>query len=606
MRISSWLKNLVGAPVSTENESVKKSENIEIVDPNAVGEETQAKIRPLTVSIVGRKNDMGEEDAVVLAYWEKSLKKVYEKPYKTIDEASVKFLDISGRANGIKDKIAGGSFPEAEEASKKLLLDLQLENSPAVETSAVLEKVDIASVGIFTENKFQFHDLYLNSLLRPIDITTSPASVFKGSFPSLIYATHKINHIGKDDFVLQWFPKILTSEGMIEDVALVEKTANGRSLYFTVPDCNKSRFEKICRRLTPTYEDIGYELKNGGLQKKAVVTVLFFETPDEAAKYQKLVTPPAGPSASTPATPPPPSAAPSKNMEEAGKALSEAKGPAGPKGVPQMKMEQQENKLKEATSSLRVVAKDEKKKALGKFDKAEDPERNAQSDFRLSKWDSQAPSDSPSSAESVLALRYLADLGTYEVTLPQGIKTHLNRDTAKMYLLNEGYQLEDANAHLDAAKKGEVELRENLPTVTGSSTVKLVITSLLKKRKAQEGEILVNASKMANVNLSSAKAAFDELESNKVIINRNDLYLLAESDDARIMEIADLLKTSDNRRKAFAEAVENSAKLKEISKEDLEQFKTAMTKAETLGSEGWWQNLAIVSEQIFHKAKKSV
>ena len=346
MKFPSWIRSLVATTKETEEQTIYRSETIDIIDPGAVSD-PEGKIRPLTVSIIAKKtleDGMKDEGSIVLAYWTKSLYKIYEKPVPTIDEAIEKFNKITGTATKIKEQIAGGLLPEAEEASKNLLMDLKLDISKS-EATKKNNSINVQGVGIFNieTQKLAFRDEYLSFYLKPIDITAFRPNSFKGSFPILTYATHSKNHIGADDFVLQFYPKVLTSDGMIEDVALIERTSN-KPAFFTVPECNRERFEKICRRLTPIYEDVGLEIKNGSLRKSSAVTILFFENPEDAAQYQKMTK-----ETETRELKPFP------KTEDAGKKLMELKEPT-PKGVPQMKMDEGEKKLEKAEASLTLIA----------------------------------------------------------------------------------------------------------------------------------------------------------------------------------------------------------------------------------------------------------
>lgn len=588
MRLPSWMSSLLNKKAE---DSPINTVTSDIIDPDAIGE-VEAKIRPFTISVLSK-----DSGAVVLAFWQNSLRKVYEKPESDLDLAAKKFAELSGKVSKIKEKLAGGSYPEAEEESKKLLQDLKL--STESKKIVNMSDIDVAGVGVFNGEKFAFKDSYLSFLLKPIDISSSKPKIFNGSQSTLSYATHSKNHIGSNDFVLQWFPKVLTPEGMVENVALVEKNAEKAIQYFIVPDCDQNRFTKICRQLTPTYEDIGYEIKNGTIGKKATVTILYFETPDQAAQYQKLVQPgaPKNPPAATPASP--------KPLEDAGKALAESKPVAGtPKTYSQLKMEQAGKSMTPA-ATLKTEAKKGKDTVEDGYNSGLDPAKNGKSDFRLSNWDGQSAPETPQSAEAIMEIRFIEDLGAYEMDLPNGTRTNLSRDIAKAYLLNEGYELSEANALLDKSQKNKVELRKKASLDSVSSLV--VKAAIIDKLKSIYGSSAIELHSELSKNIASltetdVEINLNDLKSNKVASKFGDSWTL---EDDEILEVASLLKSSELRRKAFVSIVKNSYKLNEIEESDVNKLVDHLGLAQTSNLDNAWLMAAKTSKNLFEKAKSS-
>ena len=600
MKLTSLLKSLIG--ITAEDDSVEKTATYTICDAEAMGEKNQ----PLTISIVD-----GDSPTVV-AFWSSSLQQIFKKSEKSQDEANSTFLDLSTKAERIAAMVSNGLKDEAEKASKEFISDLKIASAPPAVPASTQAVESIEAVGTLSEGQFEFKESYLMALLRPIDICPALPNVFKVNAANLVYATHSKNHIGSSNFVAQWFPKILTKEGMVENMCSLEmNSAKGRT-FFTVHDCDRTRFEKICRVLTPTYEDVGYELKQGSLRKKSEVTFMYFENPADAATYQKAVTPGAPAAPVVPATPALP-----KEIEEAGAALA-GNEPGGakdaPKGLAQAKMDAQDKELKSASLSeigmLLSAAKKKKKEEVGKaFDVPSNPGVDATEAYSLSKWDEKVAPENPISAKAIYQVRFDADQGTFSLEMVHGWTTHLDRDTAMMYLKNEGYSHEDAQAHLDKALKGLVTLRKRAAISNDSSLrIKAALTRVLREAPMSSSQLLVKAHEIVqDEDEASIKNALADLRQKHVVEtddeNPDSVHRLTRPNGGKIAEIARLLK-SPARFSGFEKIVEGALAANAITDADYARFEVAASRIDSSeNKEVNWMKLAEVANELFIKAK---
>lgn len=309
MHIPDWLINIAkdSESVQVKSSNLYKTETMNIINPRVEEQDLSKKVQPITVVIQGSKTDGNQSGkAILLAYWSKSLEKIAEREVESADALTM-YDTFTDQIKNIDNKIKDNKYEEAATDSEKLLDEFNPEVAekdplaPELEVDQLdpnklteeefLTSIDVGDiVQVSGSAKFQFKDSYLDSQYFKVtedEFRTKLAS----SKPSLSYNTFNKAHMGAHNYVVSFYKDAtLDNEVPVGDVVLIERDGSNQN-WVILGDGNDTQnaFYKACRRLTIYPEDIGYAINpKGELVKSSGVSMVFFDSPEEAAEWQEL------------------------------------------------------------------------------------------------------------------------------------------------------------------------------------------------------------------------------------------------------------------------------------------------------------------------------
>jgi hypothetical protein len=303
---------------------------------------------------------------------------------------------------------------------------------------------------------FEFDEKFLMDELNPGHVASVLPSDFMVNYPTETYSTYSIPHIAKDNFAAYLYDTFSIGDKHVANVAVVEKNANGKSRYYVIGGCDKDRFTKICRMLTPTYSDFNLKYENGKVSRREQVSSVYKKAEMADADYNKLAEEFVSKF--------------KKDKRDVAHMQSAVNSFAAEKKVNADKLQdavntvknRPENKEPQKLETMNIGAKlsveaKKKKEQERQIMIETNIDTCGKDEWRLDQG-ANRPTEKAIGFYTPLIVGFNHDAGTYDVKFMQGVRKNLNTDTVKTYLYNAGFTWKDVADVLEDAKKEDVIL----------------------------------------------------------------------------------------------------------------------------------------------------